>query len=240
MRILILLSLFLCLVSCSSRPAKEQLIPRDKFREILVSLTLVDGYNSSHYNNADTNFYQQAFAKFHCSRAQFDSTFKYYSKRPKKLDVLFDEMITEVQKMQQEVYLLRSFEVDTARNLYKGKKHWILPREGITQKIPFSIAIKDTGNYTIAIQLKILPLDNAKKPRLTAYFWSKDGTKEGVRDFFDEVPYKITPGLTVYKVSKRLRNRKVTHIKGWFLNYDQKEYSYRFVEVKTIYVSRDY
>jgi hypothetical protein len=244
MRIFLLLSLVLCLVSCKNKSTKDYIIPRDKFREILVHLNLVDGYYASNYNqnylNRDTVFYQEVFAKYNCSRAQFDSTFKYYTNHPKKFDEICDEMITELQKMEQENFLLNAFITDSAKNIYKGKKHWILPRDGMTQRIPFSIAIKDTGNYTIAVQLKLLSSDHAKNPRLTAYFWYKDGTKEGFRDDFEKTPYKITPGFAVYKVTKRLRSRKVTHIKGWILDYDPYKYAYRFVEVKNISIKRGY
>jgi hypothetical protein len=179
-------------------------------------------------------------ARYGYIRACFDSTFAYYTQRPKKFDDIYDEVITELQKLEQENYMLHSFEIDSTRNLYKGRKRWQLPREGITQKIPFSIPIKDSGIYTIRVQLKLLPLDHAMNPRLTAYFWYNDSTKDGFRDYFPEVAYEKTGKFTVYTTSKARPNKKVKYIKGWFLNYDDKNnISYRFVEVKTIIVARN-
>ena len=147
-------------------------------------------------------------------------------------------MINDLQKKEQELYVINSFQIDSASNLYKGKLHWKLPSDGIVQKIPFSIAIKDTGTYTINVFLKLLPRDHAKKPRLTAYFWYKDGTKEGHREDFTEIPYKVTSDFALYKTSKRSTNKKNAFIKGWILNYNYDQTSYRFAEVKNIFVKK--
>jgi len=47
--------------------------------------------------------------------------FSYYTKQSEKFDRIYEEIITELQKMEQESYMLHSFEIDTTRNLYKGK-----------------------------------------------------------------------------------------------------------------------
>jgi hypothetical protein len=245
MRIIILLSLLLCFASCKKASEADYLIPRDTFKKILIDFHQVDGYYSMNYgkfnyHNDTLNFYNQVLAEYGYNRARFDSTYSYYTKHTKKFDEIYEEIITELQKMEQESYLLRSFEIDTARNLYKGKKRWLLPREGITQKIPFSIAIKDSGKYSITVQLRLLPLDNAKNPRLTAYFWYNDNTKDGFRDYFPKLAYKKTQWFTVYTTSKDRPNKKFTHIKGWILDYDDKhKNSYRFVDLKTIIVARN-
>jgi Domain of unknown function (DUF4296) len=241
MRHIILLLLLLCAFSCRNKKT-DYIIPKDKFKEILIKLELVDSYYNMNYNRLsnlkDTNYYNEAIAKYGYNRAQFDSTFKYYTRNPKKFDALSDELINDLQKMEQELYVLNSFETDSASNLYKGKQRWKLPREGIITKIPFSVAIKDTGNYTINVRLRLLPKDHAKKPRLTAYFWYNDGTKEGHSEFFPEIPYQKTSELTLYKTSKRLKNKKVKFIKGWILNYDYNKGSYRFAEVKNIFIKK--
>jgi len=205
---------------------------------------MVDGFYVINYNNLssikDTNYYNQVIKKYGYNRVQFDSTLRYYTRAPKKFDALCDEIITDMQKIERELYLINSFDTDSASNLYKGKKHWNLPRDGIVTKIPFSIAIRDTGNYTINVRLKILPEDNSKNPRLTAYFWYKDGSKDGHREYFPEVPYKIGTELTLYKTAKRCLNKKFTHIKGYILDYDYNKASYHFAEVKNIYVRKGY
>jgi hypothetical protein len=232
----------LCALSCRSK--KDYIIPKDKFKEILIKLDMVDGYYTTNYNKLssqkDTNYYNRVIAKFGYNKIQFDSTFKYYSSQPKKFDLLCEEMINDLQKIEQELYVLNSFVVDSAFNLYKGKQKWILPRDGMILKIPFSIAIKDTGNYTINARLRLLSNDHGKNPRLTAYFWYNDGTKEGYHDYFPEIPYKKTSELALYKTSKRSVNKKVKFIKGWILNYDYDKGSYRFAEVKNIFVKKGY
>jgi hypothetical protein len=244
MRIFILLLFLLCAVSCKKGPGPDSIIPRETFKKILIDFHQIDAYYSINYDktkdhNDSINFYNQILKEYGYKKAEFDSTFSYYTRHAEKFDRIYEEIITELQKMEQEGYMLHSFERDTVLNLYKGKKCWQLPHDGIVQKIPFSIPIKDSGKYSITVQLKLLPLDNAKNPRLTAYFWYNDGSKEGFRDYFNEVPYNKTKRLTVYSTSKERPNKKVTHIKGWILNYDDYKYSYRFVDLRTIIVSRN-
>jgi len=232
------------LLSCKKNPKSDYLIPRDKFREILTEIYMADGYYMMNYNDISrhkdtTNFYNDIIKQRGYTRANFDSTLKYYTTRSKKLETIYDDVITDLNKLQQETYQLQQYS-DASRNLFKKKTIWNLPKDGPREMIPFKIAIKDTGLYTIVLQLRVFADDKAKDPHLTAYFWYDDGTKNGHIEYFPFIVYKKTKRLVVLTTNKRNRNKKVTHIKGWVLNHDNQNQCFtKHVEVRSVIIARN-
>ncbi|HEY4786625.1 MAG TPA: DUF4296 domain-containing protein [Bacteroidales bacterium] len=230
--------------SCKPDPQSKYLIPRKQFIEVLTDIYLVDGYYMINYNaftrhKDTTNFYNDILKRHGYTKANFDSTLKYYSQRTKKFDAVYDEVITNLNKLQQEVYQLQLYS-DTSRNLFKKKEVWHLPKDGEREMIPFKIAIKDTGLYTIVVQLRLYSDDQAEDPHLTAYFWYDDGTKNGHIEYFPFIKYKPTDRLVVLSTKKRNRNKKVTHIKGWILNHDNIDQHFKkHVDVQAIIVAKN-
>jgi hypothetical protein len=240
--------LFLALtgfLSCKNDPLSKYLIPRDTFREILVDIYLVDGYYMTSYNNSfhhtDTsNLYHKILKKYGYNRANFDSTLKHYTLRPKKFDELYDEVITQLNKLQQETSLLQQYEADSSRNLYKKKTKWSIPKDGNREMIPFEVPIKDTGMYTIVVQLKLFEDDEAEEPRLTAYFLYKDDKKKEHIEYFPTIPYKKTNRFVVITANQRNKNKKMTHIKGWVMNHSNRDKNFKkHAEVRSIIVARN-
>lgn len=231
-------------ISCHKNPQSNYIIPREKFREILIEIYLADGYYMMSYGDMakhkdTTNFYNDIIRNHGYSRASFDSTLKYYTSRSKKFEVIYDDVITELNKRQQEIYQLQQYS-DTSRNLFKKKTSWNLPKDGPREMIPFKIAIKDTGLYTIVLQLKVFDDDQSKDLHLTAYFGYDDGTKNGHMEYFPFIVYKKTKRLVVVSTSKRNRNKKNTYIKGWVLNHDNKNIDFtKHVEVRGIIIARN-
>ena len=241
--VVLLLLLMAGFVSCKRASYSKYLIPKDTFQEILADIYLVDGYYMMNYGklsgqNPTNNYYNSVLHDYGYSRANFDSTLRYYSQNPKKFEPLYDEVITKLNKLQQEVFLLQQYS-DTSQNLFKKKTTWSLPKDGLREMIPFKVAIKDTGQYTIILQLKIFDDDQAKDPHLTSYFWYDDGTKNGYIDYIPFIVYKKTKRMMVLSTSKRNRNKKVTHIKGWVLNHDNQGIDFKkHVEVQSIIVAK--
>lgn len=241
--IVLLLLLITGVAACKRDPYAKYLIPRDTFREILTDIYMADGYYMMNSGSLSSqiqshDFYNKIIKDYGYSRANFDSTLRYYSLNAKKLEPVLDEVITQLNKLQQENYSLQQYS-DTTRNLFKKKTTWNLPKDGAREMIPFKIAIKDTGMYTIVVQLKIFDDDQAEDPHLTAYFWYNDGTKNGHIDYIPFIVYKKTKRLVVLSTSKRNRNKKVTHIKGWILNHDNENINFKkHVEVREIVVTK--
>jgi hypothetical protein len=242
--VVLLLLVITGITSCKPSTDLKPQIPREIFVEILTDIHLADGYYmmranipSSHIQN--NSLYTNIIKEHGYTRANFDSTLKYYTLNPKKFENIYDDVITQLNKLQQQVFLLQQYS-DTTRNFYKKKSTWHLPKDGQREMIPFKVAVKDTGLYTIIVQLRIFDDDQSKDPHLTAYFWFDDGSKNGHIEYFPFIVYQKTKRMVVLSTKKRFRNKKITHIKGWVLNHDNKELNFtKHAEVKSIIVARN-
>lgn len=232
--------------ACKKEGKTNDLIPQKTFKNILVDLYIADGYYMMNYgrilhHNDSANYYKEAVNKYGYTLANFDSTLKYYSTKPKELDAMYDDVITELNKLQQEASVLQQYEMDSSRNLFKKKKEWNLPKDGPREMIPFIVPVKDTGMYTIVVQFRIYNDDQAQNPHLTAYFYYNDTIKKKEhREYFPEISYKKGERLTVVTTHKRNSSKKNKFIKGFILNHDNKTLNFKkHVQIKNIIVVKD-
>jgi len=241
--IFILLLAITGLLSCKTDRKSKIIIPGDKLKEILTDIYTVDGYYMMKYNDLarqhDTaSYYTEVFKEYGYTKANFDSTMKYYSTRTKKFEAIYDDVITNLNKLQHQIFMLEQY-ADTNRNLFKKKEIWNLPKDDAREMVPFKIAIKDTGLYTIILQLKFWNDDQSIDPHLTAYFWYDDGTKKGHIDYFPVIQYHPTKRLVVLNTQKITLHLKGTFIKGWVLNHNNIDQHFKkHVEVKAIIIAK--
>jgi len=236
------------LASCNSNSRYGKVIPHNEFRDILIDIHLIDASymaNSSKYSfhNDTVNFYNDILSRYGYNKAIFDSSVRYYVQQQKEFDIIYEEIITELNKLQNEVYLLQRFEVDTSQILYKSKKQWFLPKDGTTEKIPFDVVLKknDTIRHSIFVQLKVYKDDKSRNPHLTAYYWYNNGSKDGYREYFPEIEYEKSNKGHSYSTSLRPKNKKVTHIRGYVLDTDWKPFfNKKHIDVKSIIVSKNW
>lgn len=102
MRIAVLLAIFI-FVSCSesAAPVPKEVIPRESYKRLLTEMAMAEsaanmnlkGYTGSKYDSA---YAFDPVAENGFTRAQYDSTLAYYSKNPKLLKELYDEVLTEL------------------------------------------------------------------------------------------------------------------------------------------------
>ena len=109
-------SIIILLFACHRKTKTDYLIPRDKFKEVLVDIHLIDGFYTPNYTKfsfqKDTaNFYTDVLKEYGYNLAQFDSTYRYYTRNLKQFDLLYEEVITDLNKMQEQawkMYILQS------------------------------------------------------------------------------------------------------------------------------------
>jgi len=238
-------SVILLLFACHRKNPSDYIIPRDKFKDILIDFHLIDGFYTSNYNTfffqKDTaNFYTDVLKEYGCNLTQFDSTYRYYTRNLKQFDLLYEEVITELNKMQEQSFRLIEMGGDSLRNMYHGKKAWKLPKDGPLEKIPFSIKLKDSAKYSITVYLKVFSDDETEKPKLTAFFTYDNGTKEGGKDYFTETSYHVSRRFVVYTFSKMAPNKKVKNLSGFILDHSNTSKKFKkHIEVKGIYISKN-
>src|SRR4030042_4378997 len=221
--------LIISFVFFGCRKNKEKyIIPKDKFKNILVELHLADGiymhnYSKYLFHNDSLNFYNDIFDIYGYSKEQFDTTMKWYTNHPKQFEIIYDDVVNELNKTEQQYLQLRKLEEDSASNLYKGKKVWVFPKDSLKQHIPFNLRIRDSSTYTIYVFAKVYPDDKTVNPKIVAYYWTNNGTKEGKRDYFPEVYYHKSKHFVLYSTNLTMPNNKITHLKGYILNNKTKK-----------------
>ena len=240
--------IIICLIACLGFACKHKtgpaIIPENKFKEILIEIHLIDAYYMMHFNQYlnvkdSSSFYKQVFERNGVTRANFDTSLVYYAKDPKKFEAIYDEVITEFNRMSQDISDIRTLIMDSAKNLYRGRRNIIVKGQGFADRLPFEVEIKDTGLYTITVQLQIFNDDMSKDVKLTAYSTCKGCKNKETFNYFDKLEYKRIPQLKVYKVSKRIKNRSEKVIKGFILDQtEQKTKFHRHITVAWIFVNK--
>ena len=219
----------LILFSCGN-VKRKYLIPDKVLVPLLVDLHLADGVGAAFRvlplpENADSlALYTGIFEKHGVTRAQFDSTMTYYTDHPKNLIKIYDKVIENLSRLESEIKDMESEELKKKGvAIYRDEKNYKLPDDGKTNRIGFEVPVSGLGEYTIHARIKVLKGDESFQPRLHAYFWYDNGTKEGYKDFFRNIPIKKDNILNSYSVSKNLSNKKVTHLKGFIFDHTDQD-----------------
>jgi hypothetical protein len=214
---------FFVFLSCTRRE-NELYIPREKFIAILTDIHIADAYYSTHYYERRThsdsvNLYDMIYENHGYSKAQFDTTLKYYSVHSEKFDRVYEEVITRLSKSEQDIYQNRPLDSETTENLWYGKNSWYLPEEGARRKVPVSLKLKGKGKYVVSFTYKIYDEDQSKNLRLNLFFSDSASTK---MDTLKTVVYVKDARTTIVNVPKDLTDSTYTHLKGYILDHDEK------------------
>lgn len=105
-------SLAFCLVlhSCtnpSEVKVPEHVMPKDKMAEVLVDIHLVEGARVGRDIMGDSLhsdfYYAKVYEKHSISKADFDTSFSFYSQHPKVMDKIYSRAIERLNKMEMEL-----------------------------------------------------------------------------------------------------------------------------------------
>ncbi len=196
---------------------------------ILVDIYKANGVMSMNYSfkldyTLDSSLlYGWVMDKHNITKAQFDSSLVYYTKKTDALNKIYDKVITQLSKMQDNLSSSNKNEETKTNVIWKEKRKYHLPVDGPRSKVPFNVAITETGLYTISAKIQIRNIDQSVNPHITAYFWYNDGSETGKREYFNVTKLRKDGYSRNYSCSKRLTNKKYTHIKGYILDDDNKE-----------------
>jgi hypothetical protein len=222
----------LLLISCQG-PDRKYIIPEKKLVYLLADLHLADaiGADKRFLNNTylldSASLYGSVLKKYGVTRAQFDSTMSYYSKRPVELEKIYNSVITQMDRRETELTDQEKSE------MFKGKVIWqddrifnFPPLAG--SRIEIDVPIKGPGLYTVSANIKMFPDDSSLNPRMSVYFYFDNQTPTGNREYFDEVMITQRNGESnTYSVSKKLINPQIDHIKGYIVNYSNTDSLFR-------------
>ncbi|MBN1988232.1 MAG: DUF4296 domain-containing protein [Bacteroidales bacterium] len=222
-------------ISC----ANQNTIPEKELTNILVEMFIADAtviapnYRAQFSKKDSIEYYEPILAKYGYSLADFDQTMTEYSKEPKKLDIIFDNVVIELSKMEEELRVgneakmdslrMAEFVADTTINLWDQKTEFRLPSDGRQNGIPYKISVIGMGTYTLTADVTVFPDDETVQPSMSAFFCYDDGTAEGFRStakyqslIKDGRSHKIS-------LSVDLKDVKYTHISGHLVEHGARE-----------------
>lgn len=218
------LLVLLCLLGCGRH--KGEIIPQRKLVPLLVDMHLANALNSGSMQNAMeaidtsiTEYYNTVLKKYNVTRADFDSTMAYYSKKPKQFDKIYEKVISKLSDQEGSFDQPMAFGLGQLENLWNQKPDWILPQDGKESRIEFNIPLHKLGTYTLSAEIKLCSDDASEKPSMVAFYSYNNGTKLGYRDYFPPMPLTKNNRLTVHSITKELKDKKITCIRGYLINH---------------------
>ncbi|UCG28010.1 MAG: DUF4296 domain-containing protein [Bacteroidales bacterium] len=219
-----------CLHQKSKIPRSE-IIPENSLIPILVEMHLADGLmNSSQirqmYPGRDSiSNYQDILQKYGYEKETFDRTIRYYSDQPDDLDDLYENVISELTKLESEIQKTgRQMPTDEREtNLWNQKEIWHLPLDGETNRIDFNIPVKGLGQYTLTATILMHEDDESIDPSVTAYFWLDDGSELGHVGYYQLRHIEKNGRITVHSISHELKDDRITHFRGSILDHAPQE-----------------
>jgi hypothetical protein len=221
--------LTIIIFSCSGTK-KKYLIPEKTMVPLLVDMHIADAIGLDYTLGQkqlkidSAALYGWIFEKHGVTKMQFDSSISYYARHPDRLNKIYEKVISSLSKLESEIKEAEE-EVAIRRKItvWEDKNDYMLPNDGRTNRISFSVPVSDPGEYTVTAQIKVFRDDESLAPRINAFFWYDDQTEEGYRDYFKSAPIKKNEILNTYTITKQLRNENVTHIKGYIYNHSNQD-----------------
>ncbi len=211
--------------SCST------IIPEKDMVSILAKIYITDAtvINSDlprKYSEKDSiDYYGKAISSFGYSSAQFDSSLNYYSKDPKKLDKIYDKVITELLSLETNLTIEKdllnkqdSSRQNSANSLWNVKTKWQIPEDGIDNHIFFKIPVKGFGTYNFSADVQVFQDDKSVKPRINIHFFYDDHTPTGNLSQIKQVELIQDGVMRNVRIQLELNDPMVTHVTGYLLD----------------------
>ncbi len=214
-------------ISCKGNKENEIYIPKDKFIDLLADIHLADAFYATHYeqrkvHSDSINYYNKILKDYGFTKAQFDTTVKYYSVHSEEFDMIYEEVITNLSKTVQENYSIRPVEAELSKDIWRGKNFWYLPEEGSQKKIPISLELKGKGKYVVTFIYKMYTDDESKKPHINLYL-SNNNKSKPKKDTIKTVNYEKSNRTAIITLTKELKDSTLTHLNGFLLDHENKK-----------------
>jgi len=108
-----LMSIVVCLsLGCSEEPAEQipgDVLPIEKMTDIMLDVQLIEGgivirkYNKMQRKEQISDYYKSLYHKHKVSKETFESSLKYYTDHPDKLETIYDGMLERLSQLEAEV-----------------------------------------------------------------------------------------------------------------------------------------
>jgi hypothetical protein len=136
--------ILLVAVACGNESSEEENLPSmsaDKFTEVMIDVQLAEGMKTQKltYTRANENdmnrLYDHIFAKHEVSKEDFMEAFRYYRSRPGKMEIIYEQVLDSLSKLdvevKQEYSLDQAAEADSIQNATRRMRDSILRTRGL-------------------------------------------------------------------------------------------------------------
>jgi hypothetical protein len=213
--------------SCRTKDNIDKLIPEKDLVDVLAELYVGDGLlifppvrNKFSVKDSILN-HIDIITSHGFTKEQMDKTLRYYfEKNPKKLENIYDQVLTKLNEMQVLVDKELTFRNQNPSNLWKKSVFIDVPGTGEDNQVWFNIPVKDTGNYILEFMSTVYLDDKSLNPRVTVFFWHSDSSKKENRIDWNEIVLPKDGKSHSYILSKRFTDSTFKYIGGWLLKSD--------------------
>ncbi|HPI45311.1 MAG TPA: DUF4296 domain-containing protein [Tenuifilaceae bacterium] len=209
-------------IGCSGNP----IIPQRDMVLILKQIYITDGVVSISESNLGYKdsiaYYEPILKKYGYTTAEFDSSIKYYSQRTEELDEIFDKVILQLSKQQEEIAKDSSIigapidsVIKSENNLWPHKTKWDMTIDHTNNpSLSFSIPVIGKGIYTVSFDAQIFPQDKSEETRTYLYFYYDDKSQTGNRSNVISEYYVKDSTSRSFKYKLEFTDSLVTHLNG--------------------------
>jgi hypothetical protein len=229
---LILITIFVLTVSCSSRKPKldrKNLIPEKELISLLTDIHIADGLlilpkiNSWASSLDSITSYYQVIEKHGYTKEIMDKTMKYYFlKDPKKLNKIYDQVLGILSEMQSRAEKESVTDVIRLSNIWPGREFYSFPSVSGNDSARFDLTINRLGFYTLSFSATIFPDDQSVNPRTTVYLTSPDSIDTGKRQYIKPIYFLKDGRSHTYTLIIPSPEKKIHHLRGWLYDFDNR------------------
>ncbi|HLP72780.1 MAG TPA: DUF4296 domain-containing protein [Bacteroidales bacterium] len=228
-KILLILFFIVSALSCTSRKSeidRSDLIPKDKFTEIISDLYLTDGLMAQPqvhywYTSPDSiGAYRDVIEGHGYTKEQFDKTMRFYLvRKPKEMVKIYDKAIaglTELEsKAENEVTAMQT----KSSNFWKGGDPLFSPGDNGSDSTDFDITLPYWNYYTLSLTITLHPDDGSDHPQLIAYMCDADSAESGKKYYVPSIDYVKdgSPHRYTFKINDPVRTHR--RLKGTLFDY---------------------
>ncbi|MDD3078677.1 MAG: DUF4296 domain-containing protein [Paludibacter sp.] len=184
--------LIIFMSACNRRP--NGVLSKREMVEFLTDLHKLDGTlfvaEMGSANDRENIYYYNAILKKHgITKDQFDSSLVWYSKDPKRFGYMYDDVLANLNKLNEDVKNRKYHPIDSLvlRNsltdIWQKERKYVLGKDSTPKEIKFSIKnseLKWADTYSLSFLQRIAPGDSSSNKHIKMSIYYTDGTVDSI------------------------------------------------------------